>query len=321
MPKTDISSRMSAVSDTEYIKKRFFVYDPQVCDISRPGAGRFVDMTTPEAAITPAQGVILGLIQGLTEYLPVSSSGHLVIAQNLFGLTEPELFFDIVLHLGTLSAVVWYYWNDITGALAESSDAVRDVYHGCSFMKAMDIYPGFRLVLFVLLGSIPTGLIGVLFKDQFEGMFGSISWVGVMLMITGVILLLTRFTTGQGRGIAGMRWYEALIIGVAQGMAIAPGISRSGITIAMALFLGLERETSARFSFMLFIPAILGAVALQSDMNNGGVSAGVLALGFITALLVGYFCLKLLVMFVRRGRLSWFAYYCLLAGFLTYLFL
>ena len=276
---------------------------------------------TTETAITPLQGVVLGLIQGLTEYLPVSSSGHLVIVQNLFGLTEPELFFDIVLHLGTLTAVVWYYWGDISEAVSHCITATAAIGKGCSFTKAMDQYPGFKLALFVMLGSIPTGIIGVLFKDQFELMFGSISWVGIMLMITGVILFLTRFTTGKDRGIAGMRWYEAVLIGLAQGMAIAPGISRSGTTIAVALFLGLERETAARFSFMLFIPAITGAIALQGDMDAGGVSIGVMALGFTTSLLVGYFCLKLLVVFVRKGKLPWFAYYCLLAGFLTFTFL
>jgi len=266
--------------------------------------------------ITHTEAFTLGLVQALTEYLPVSSSGHLVIAQNLFGLEEPELFFDIVLHLGTLGAIVWYYRADIGAAFRDTAAALRDAPNG-GLNAALREREGFRLAVMALVGTIPTGLIGVLFRDRFEAMFGSTLMVGAMLLVTGSILLATRFAGDRRRGVILMTWRDAVLIGAIQGLAITPGISRSGATISLALVLGIEREAAARFSFLLSVPAIIGAMAISAGSVKPDLSFMAAALGFSTSLVIGYLCLALLVVVVKSGRLSWFAYYCLPVGAAT----
>ena len=266
------------------------------------------------------EALVLGIVQGATEYLPVSSSGHLVIAQHLFGLEEPALFFDIVLHLGTLVAVVWYYRKDILELVLETFAALRNLASGHSWKETLQSYPGFRFALLIVVGTIPTAVIGLAFEDTFERLFGSVRLVGLMLILTGTVLLLTRLARNGGRDAAGMTWIDALLIGVVQGLAITPGISRSGITIATALLLGIERETAARFSFLLSIPSILGALMLRFGGANDGVGTTALVVGFSAAALTGYFCLALLVRLVKRGRLSWFAPYCFTLGLLALIF-
>ena len=138
------------------------------------------------------EALILGIVQGATEYLPVSSSGHLVIAQHLFGLEKPALFFDIVLHLGTLVAVVWYYRKDILELVWETFAALRNLASGHSWKETLQSYPGFRFALLIVVGTIPTAVIGIAFEDTFERLFGSVRLVGLMLIVTGTVLLLTR---------------------------------------------------------------------------------------------------------------------------------
>jgi undecaprenyl-diphosphatase len=266
------------------------------------------------------EALVLGIVQGATEYLPVSSSGHLVIAQHLFGLEEPALFFDIVLHLGTLVAVVWYYRRDLVKLALETFEALRELASGHSWKETLRSYPGFRFALLIFVGTIPTAVIGIAFEDTFERLFESVRLVGLMLILTGTVLLLTRLARGGGRDAAEMRWPDALIIGVVQGMAITPGISRSGVTIAAALLLGIERETAARYSFLLSIPSILGALLLRMGGAEDGVGTAALVVGFVAAALTGYLCLTLLVRLVKRGRLSWFAPYCFALGLLALVF-
>lgn len=263
------------------------------------------------------EALVLGIVQGATEYLPVSSSGHLVIAQHLFGLEEPALFFDIVVHLGTLVAVVWYYRKDIAELVRETLAGLRHVASGHTWKDALKEFPGLRFALLIAVGTVPTAVIGITFEDSFERLFGSVRLVGLMLILTGIVLLLTRLTRNGGRDAAGMTWVDALIIGVVQGLAITPGISRSGITIATALMLGIERETAARFSFLLSIPSILGALMLRFGEVNDGVGTTALVVGCSAAALTGYFCLALLVRVVKEGRLSWFAPYCFGLGLLV----
>ena len=263
------------------------------------------------------EALVLGIVQGATEYLPISSSGHLVIAQHLFGLEEPALFFDIVLHLGTLVAVVWYYRKDIVELIRETLSGLRYLGSGHSWKETAAAFPGLRFVLLMVIGTLPTAVIGITFEDTFEQLFGSVQVVGFMLMVTGVVLLLTRLSRGVGRDAAAMTWVDALIIGIVQGIAITPGISRSGITISAALLLGIERETAARYSFLLSIPSILGALLLRLNGAEDGVGTAALVLGFVAAALTGYFCLALLVRVVKRGRLSWFAPYCFALGLLA----
>ncbi|MGK7344790.1 MAG: undecaprenyl-diphosphate phosphatase [Candidatus Nitrospinota bacterium M3_3B_026] len=270
--------------------------------------------------LDPLTAALLGAAQGLTEYLPVSSSGHLVIAQSLFGLAEPVLFFDITLHLGTLAALLYYYRGDVAAVFRGAAEGLKDIRGGEGWAKTLRARPGLRLGALIAVGTIPTGLVGVFFKDDFERMFGSPKLAGAMLIVTGAMLFLTRWAPGGGRPITRVGWAEAVIIGVAQGLAITPGISRSGATISAALFLGVEKEDAARFSFLLSAPSIIGAMALGFEPDGGGVPPSSLALGFLASAAVGYICLALLVALLKRGKFSWFSYYCFAAGALTLAF-
>ena len=260
------------------------------------------------------EALILGVVQGATEYLPVSSSGHLVIFQHLFGLEEPALLFDINLHVATLLAVLWYYWRDIGDLIRQSLAAFRALSQGEPWAEVQTDYPGFRLAWLIVLGTVPTALIGVTLQDTFESLFGSLRTVGFMLWVTGMILFLTRFGSKGTRGIGAMKPADALLIGLVQGLAITPGISRSGSTIVVALLLGIEKETAARYSFLLSVPSIIGALILKIGDAGEGVGFMATAIGFLAALVTGYFCLSLLVQIVKRGKLAWFAPYCFAAG-------
>ena len=261
--------------------------------------------------------LVLGLVQGATEYLPVSSSGHLVIVQHFFGLTEPELLFDIVLHVATLFVVLWYYRSDIRDLLRESVAGLGDLTRGGSWSEIQTRYPAFRLAWLIVLGTLPTALIGIGLQETFETLFGSLRTVGVMLWITGLILLVTRFVARGDRGIGEMKPMDALLIGLVQGLAITPGISRSGATIGVALLLGIQKETAARYSFLLSVPSIVGALLLKIGDAGNSISLTATALGFLAALVSGYFCLVFLVRIVKQDRLAWFAPYCFAVGILA----
>lgn len=250
------------------------------------------------------QSSILGLLQGLTEFLPVSSSGHLVLGQRLLGLHQPELLFDIAVHVGTLAAVLAVFRNDLAAM-------VKGI-----FQSGEQARKGRRLIMLVVVGSIPTALIGLLFKDYFEALFGSTLAVGIALLVTGVILALTRLAPDKGRPLEKVGPISALAVGLAQSLAITPGISRSGTTISLALLIGVERSLAARYSFLLSIPAILGALLLQL-MDVRGLPAPdmtPLLVGGVIAALSGYLALKLLLKVVDSGRMHFFAPYCWALG-------
>ena len=245
------------------------------------------------------------MVQGLTEFLPVSSSAHLVFFQSVLGLKEPQVFFDVVLHLGTLLAVIAFFRNEIVRM-------VRDLPKG--FKGRTEVPGSTKLLFWIILASIPTGLIGFLLKDWFESLFSQPKTVGVMLLITGLALWLTRYRKGEGRALERMRWMDALVIGMAQGVAIIPGISRSGATISSGLFLGLERELSGRFSFLLSVPAILGATLLEFQKIESPSEIWAYLAGATVAFGVGLVALKVLMKIVRSGTLFKFAYYCWAMG-------
>jgi undecaprenyl-diphosphatase len=243
----------------------------------------------------------------LTEFIPVSSSGHLVFFQSLFGLKEPQLFFDIMLHLGTLMAVIVFFRQDIW----EIIQGIRQS------LKEKKVHPSARLLLWIVLATLPTGLMGVLLKDWFESLFAEPKTVGVMLLVTGSFLWLTRLTKKEGRAIEKMTWVDSILIGIVQGIAIIPGISRSGITITAGLFRGLDRELSGKFSFLLSIPAILGATVLEfAKMGTQG-EIGLSLLGMVVAFFVGLFSLGFLMKIIKSGKISAFAYYCWAIGSLV----
>jgi undecaprenyl-diphosphatase len=247
------------------------------------------------------QSIFLGIVQGLTEFLPISSSGHLVFFQSIFGLKEPHLFFDIMLHVGTLLAVIVYFRTDIW----EIIQGVTTTLIGREKGKQ-----GGKLFLWIILATFPTGLIGILFKDWFESLFSKPELVGIMLLVTGVVLWLTRWAKKEGKKIEKMGWMDSILIGIAQGLAIIPGISRSGATISTGLFCGLDRELSGKFSFLLSIPAILGATVLEFRKIESGSEVWVSLVGMAIAFCVGIFSLNFLMKIIRMGKISNFSYYC-----------
>ena len=258
--------------------------------------------------------LILGVLQGLTEFLPVSSSGHLVLGQSILGLKEPELFFDVLLHVGTLAAVLVFYGKDLWRI---ARGWVSSLAGGDS--DGIAAKTGWLLIL----GSVPAGVAGVFVGGLVEEMFASPRLAACALLVTGSILCLSEPKEGGGRGEAQMTAKDALVIGVFQAFAIVPGISRSGATIAAALIRGVAREQAARFSFLLSVPAILGAFALKLKDIEGPLGEKLLpyAVGALAAAVVGAVALGWLIRLVRGGNLARFRYYCWGAGALSLIYL
>ncbi|MEO0600421.1 MAG: undecaprenyl-diphosphate phosphatase [Myxococcota bacterium] len=256
--------------------------------------------------------LFLGVTQGLTEFLPVSSSGHLVLFEQAFGLVsgEDEILFYLVLHVGTLIPVLYFYRDWVFKLL-------RDPFVGEAPFRERE---GVQWIGYLLLASVPTAIIGLAFEDLFETLFSTPATLAVTFTITALLLLATsRFDRSHlanplSAGIV-------LTLGIAQGIAITPGISRSGTTIAVALLLGLDRETAARFSFLMSVPAITGALLLKlRDAEVGAIDPTQLVVGGSAALVTGYLALVLLVQVVRAGRMAYFAAYLFaVAGFALYL--
>ena len=259
------------------------------------------------------QALILGVVQGLTEFLPVSSSGHLVLAQiwlgDQFMFVQEAVAFDLVLHVGTLLPVLYFYREDlkrIIAALFDNPPIGRPQRLGAWLHENDHRW----LAANVVIGTIPTAIIGIAMKDTFESLFHDARPVCFALIFTGFLLMSTKIFE-RPDGHIRLSMPMALLIGLAQGFAITPGLSRSGTTIAVALLLGVDRNHAARFSFLLSIPAILGAVVLVAKdgvtLPSDGWSA--LAVGFVSAMIVGYLALWMLVALVKKGRLYRFAYY------------
>ena len=261
--------------------------------------------------------VLLGVVQGLTEFLPVSSSGHLVLCRNLLGFREPDLLLDVTLHLGTLCAVIVHFFPDIKAI-------------GTEVRRDPPIGPRGAMFRMAAIGTIPAAVLGVAASSWIENAFGSARLVGLCLMCTGVILVLpvvlsrwvrksqARMRSAPGSVDSGAAWW----IGLSQAMAILPGISRSGSTISVGLLCGLDRETAGRFAFLLSIPIILGAALHQVLTTTGplGVAPGTLLAGFLASAVTGYIALRLVMRLVRTGGLFFFAPYCWLIGTLALLF-
>ena len=262
------------------------------------------------------QAIILGIIQGLTEFLPVSSSGHLVIFQHLFGLREPELFFDICVHIGTLLAVMIVFREEIRDLLRSLGRLLWLIFVKDAHFEDLFENTEFKMLLLVFFGFFPTAFLGVVFHEIGQKVFSSVMIVGLMLIITGGLLWQTRRVAGTGGGLESFSIRSALIIGLVQGLAIMPGISRSGSTIALGLFLGLNRELSARYSFMLAIPAILGAgiLSLHGLIADPSVDYKIALIGASVSFVVGYFALVSLLHLVKKAKLYLFAPYCWAAG-------
>ena len=264
----------------------------------------------------PFQAVILGIIQGLTEFLPVSSSGHLVLLQNLFGLQEPQLLFDISLHVGTLIAVCVVFFNELRAIFLMLIRLPKLIRASGGLKPVFADNEEFRMAALIVIGSIPTAILGFMFHRFADYIFGAIWIVGLMLIVTGILLWFTRRLPLEGRLLPQVSSKDAFVIGLVQGVAIMPGISRSGSTISVALFLGVSREIAGRYSFLLSIPAILGALLLDfgSSLHQTSISGTTILLGTATAGIVGFAALKLLLRIVKQGQLYCFAPYCWFIG-------
>ena len=261
------------------------------------------------------QALILGIIQGLTEYLPVSSSGHLAIGQALFGLADGEsnLTFTVVLHVATVLSTVVILWSEIVWIF-------RDLFK-------WKWNEGTRYVVNILISMIPVAIVGFFFKDKIEAVFGSgLLIVGIMLLVTASLLAFSYFAKPRQK--ENISPLHAFIIGIAQACAVMPGLSRSGSTIATGLLLGNKKEKLAQFSFLMVIPPVLGEALLDvKDMFEvgvseamGGISPLALIVGFLAAFITGCFACKWMVNLVKKGKLIWFAVYCVIVGIIAIVF-
>ncbi|MEK7664809.1 MAG: undecaprenyl-diphosphate phosphatase [Patescibacteria group bacterium] len=248
------------------------------------------------------QSVVLGAIQGITEFLPISSSGHLVLFQKFFNLKEPPIFFDTTVHAATLLAVVFYFRKDI-------------------FEIVFNIKKNAKLIFYLALGTLPAAAFGLLFKSQIEKSFNSVFLLSTGFFITAVIIFITKFYKKTGKSIEQLNWLDSLIVGIFQAVSILPSISRSGATISSAIFMGADRNTAFKFSFLLAVPAIFGAMVLQifdiNEVSQNELLASVA--GFLPAMIFGFLSLKFLGKYMANDKFSLFAYYCLFLGFISLL--
>ncbi len=263
--------------------------------------------------------VILGIIQGLTELFPVSSSAHLVILQSFLpDFDQPGVAFDVILHLGTLVAVVFYFRTDIWNMLKA---LLPQQYRFAAVSGDADPATLRKIVVFLIIGTIPAAVIGLLFQDQIHAIFESARAAAVFLIITGFLLFISDKVAHASRDEKGMTLTDSILIGLAQAVALLPGISRSGATITAGIFLKLNRTAAARFSFLLSLPAICGAVILESAylQNISSQEIWLYVAGFICAAVTGFLSLKLFFLIIREARLKYFAYYCWIFGTFTLL--
>lgn len=266
------------------------------------------------------QGIIIGIVQGLTEFLPVSSSAHLIFIQKALGV-ESTLAFNTFLHLATLFAVLIFFRADIYKMLRAWWLSLGDLLQH-RFMEEFYSDPYKRMAWYVILATIPVGIVGLLFESQVDALFAGALYVpGFFLFVTGTILYLSqRMASGQ-IDMSHMGWLQSLVMGLGQACAIMPGLSRSGTTIAAGLVMGLDKEFAAKFSFILSIPAIFGAFIVQ--FKDIGLSVGTegvaIIFGFIAAFASGYLAIKWLLDLIQNKSLDVFAYYCWIMGILVFM--
>lgn len=260
------------------------------------------------------EAALLGLVQGLTEFLPISSSGHLVLGKYLLGIDAAgadNVTFEVFVHFGTVLSILTVYHREVRGLLGKALAAVAAPHRIAEHYRAEEEV---RTVVYILLTMIPTGLVYVLFKDFLEARFGDPRFVCAMLIVTGVLLLLTLLRKHPDGPLTA---WKALLVGVAQSAAMIPGISRSGATICTALYLNVTPRRAADFSFLMLLPVVLGATLLKSlELAETGFTMGwvPLAVGTLVAYVSGVAAIKFLLDVIRRGNLSYFAYYCFLVG-------
>ena len=264
--------------------------------------------------------ILLGLIQGVAEFLPISSSGHLAIAEHLLGMSGasdiPEVF-DVLLHLGTLVAVFVAYWDGVRDMVVEFFCGVRDLARGST---PTPVPPARRMILLIIVGTLPL-LIVLPIKDLVEGLADNMYFVAAALLVTGCLLFASDRVRKGRKTEKSATMVDVLLVGVAQAGATCPGISRSGTTITAGCFRGFDRKFAVRYSFLMSIPAVLGANILSlTDAVEAGIiwaDVPVYLVGVVVSAVVGYACIRLLKMIADRGKFGAFAYYCWAVGVLT----
>ncbi len=268
--------------------------------------------------MTIYKAIVLGIIQGLTEFLPVSSSGHLAFAQSLLGVPEDKVFFLIVmLHIGTLFSVFFVYYKDICLIIKEFIIMTYEFVLGKGFNLNNEHR---KLGVMIIVATIPTGLMGLFLGDIFESFYTSQLIIGVSLLITGCLLWVAEKAHKGTRTAKDMRWFDAVIVGIFQGFAITPGISRSGATIVGSLLRGFNKELATKFSFLISIPAILGATVLEAKSiftyGIGDLTYGILIAGILSSFLAGIIAIRALINFIKKEKLYYFSYYTWTIGFI-----
>ena len=279
------------------------------------------------------EAIILGLVQGLAEFLPISSSGHLAIAKELFGISEAGLAFDLLLHLGTLIAVFIVFYKDIWELIVEGCGIIKDSCINIAYWiknkkseekkKYINVVstPYRRFVVLIIISTIPTGIMGIVFKSIFNLDNPMLLVPAISLMLTGCLLLLADTLPSGKTTEKNATYKQGTIIGISQGFATLPGLSRSGTTIACCLACGFEKKFAVKYSFIMSIPAIIGANILEiSGLVSEGVNKSELVnyiIGMIVAAVTGYVCIKTMLVVVRRNKFKYFAYYCFGVGLLS----
>jgi undecaprenyl-diphosphatase len=269
--------------------------------------------------MTILDAIILAIIQGLTEFLPVSSSGHLVLGEALLGGDRfvDSIAFEVVLHLGTFLAVIIVFWKDIAHLLTV---LVQNLLHPTGLVANTRDDADMRLIMLMILGMLPAGLVGILWRDEITRAFDSPILVAYTLSFTGLMLLGTRFVKPASREI---NFRNALLIGIAQALALLPGISRSGSTISTALYLGVPQAKAARFSFIMVLPLILAATGLELiELMQTGISGsdlGILTIGFVVSFFTGWLSLRWLLALLQKGKFHHFAWYCFTIAIITFI--
>ncbi len=279
------------------------------------------------------KAIVMGLIQGLTEFLPVSSSGHLGLIKALTGMEDAGILFDVLLHFATLIAICAVFYRDILKLVIEFGGMCRDIFSNiASLGKSLSggREPEYvriisnvhrRFVLLLIVSTIPTGIIGVFMKDIVEYASGNLLLTGICLICTGLILILSDFLADGDKKLKETGYADAFAIGVTQGIATLPGLSRSGTTIVAGILCGMDRRFAARYSFIMSIPAVLGALVLELfDIGSEAVTAGDVGcyiLGMVIAAVVGYIALRIVMKLVMGRYFKYFAYYCGAVGLVS----
>lgn len=270
--------------------------------------------------MTIVEALILGVLQGITEFLPISSSGHLVLGESLLGLEMGMLkSFDVVVHLGTFSAIIIYFWKDVVGLF-------KGLFSYAGLTKKSPGVTEYRnLIGYILIGTVPAVLVGLFLEDSIDFLFRSTFYVGLWMIIVGEVFLLAEWASKKFKKEEDLNWKKSIVIGVAQSVALIPGVSRSGSTIAAGLFQGISREKAARFSFLLALPAIFGAgllTGVKEFRAGGGLDVEFLPLviGFTASAVAGFASVYFLMKFLKKHSLNVFAYYLFAVGVLSVIF-